>query len=140
MRLVAILISSLVVARAFAFSPVIYGEFRNTLPFAVTVELANRGGSVYHRMTITAEGIGNSPITNGIARVFDSQGHQVHAEKMVVITILREGLGQGRADQKGSVLKLPHLTIIRTTRLWGDAQRFNRWLRLGSAHSRQTPG
>ncbi len=119
MRLVAILISSLVVARAFAFSPVIYGEFRNTLPFAVTVELANRGGSVYHRMTITAGGIGNSPITNGIARVFDSQGHQVHAEKMVVITILREGLGQGRADQKGSVLKLPHLTIIRTIRLWG---------------------
>ncbi len=79
MRLVAVLTSLLVVARACAFSSAIYGEFRNTLSFTVTVELANRGGSVYHRMTIAAGGRRNSPITNGIARIFDSKGHEVAA-------------------------------------------------------------
>ncbi len=77
MRLVAILISLLVAGDAFAFSSAIYGEFRNTLPFAVTVELTNRGGSVYHRLTITAGGLGKSPVTNGIARAFDSKGHEI---------------------------------------------------------------
>ena len=101
MRLVAILISSLVVARAFAFSPVIYGEFRNTLPFAVTVELANRGGSVYHRMTITAGGIGNSPITNGIARVFDSQGTRSTPKKWLLPPSSGKDLAKAALTKKG---------------------------------------
>jgi hypothetical protein len=79
MRLVAILLSLLVAGDGFAFSPAIYGEFRNTLPFAVTVELTNRSGSVYHRLSIRAGGIGKSPVTNGIARAFDSEGHEIAA-------------------------------------------------------------
>ena len=79
MKLVTILISLLIVGRVCAFSRAIYGEFRNKLPFTVTVELVNRSGSVYHRITITAGGTGSSPVTNGIARIFDSNGHKVAA-------------------------------------------------------------
>jgi hypothetical protein len=77
MRLVAILVSLLLAEHAYAFSSAIYGEFRNTLPSTVTVELTNRSGSVYRRMTITLAGTGKSPITNGTARVFDSTRHPV---------------------------------------------------------------
>ena len=76
-RFVAMLISSVVVARAYAFSSAIYGEFRNTLPSTVTVELANHSGSVYRRMMITPEGTAKSLVTNGTARVFDSSRHPV---------------------------------------------------------------
>jgi len=71
------LVSSTVVARAYAFSSAIYGEFRNTLPFTVNVELANRSGFVYRRMTIAPRGMGKSPVTNGTVRVFDSSRHPV---------------------------------------------------------------
>jgi hypothetical protein len=74
---VAMLILSVGVPRAYAFSLAIYGEFRNTLPFTVTVELANPNGSVYRRMTITPKGTGKSPVTNGNARVLDSSRHPV---------------------------------------------------------------
>lgn len=77
MRLVAMVISFLVVGHVRAFSPAIYGKFHNTLPLTVTVELVNRGGSVYHQMTITVGGTSNSPVTNGVARVFDWKGQPV---------------------------------------------------------------
>jgi hypothetical protein len=72
MRFIAILTSLLFVGDAYPFGPAVYGEFHNTLPFTVTVELTNRSG-----ITITSGETGKSPVTNGIARVFDSKGHEV---------------------------------------------------------------
>lgn len=62
---------------AYRFSPAAYGEFHNALPFTITVELTNGSRSVYHRITITSGETGKSPVTNGIARVFDSKSHEV---------------------------------------------------------------
>ena len=125
MRFVAILISLLVVARACAFSPAIYGEFRNTLPFTVTVELANRSGSVYHRLTsqreasVILQSQTGSPVYS-IQRATElpsarrpslakrhsstlSTGGSITrsaSEKLSLSPFLRDEIGQSRADEK----------------------------------------
>jgi hypothetical protein len=164
MRLVAILISLLLAERAYAFSSAIYGEFRNTLPSTVTVELTNRSGSVYRRMTITPGGTGKSPITNGTARVFDSTRHpvargvtvklgekplfdfehkrfyyEIRTGKVVTVTVR-----QGRSWLKLSVNEEGQCSVFRSQRSCdrcglGAALKFSLRLDREFCHSRQTP-